>query len=788
MALTRGTRVGPYEVLDPIGAGGMGEVYRAHDPGLARDVALKVLPSAVEDDERVQRFEQEARAIGALNHPNILSVYAAGIHDGRPYVASELLEGDTLQARLRSGTLSPRKSIEIGTQIARGLAAAHAKGIVHRDLKPANVFITRDGLVKILDFGLAKLLTTSADGTQTASMNLDAPATMPGTVMGTAGYMSPEQVRGQPLDYRSDIFSFGIVLCEMLAGRRPFRGDTVADTMAGILKEDPVLPEGDVSPALSGILRRCLEKRPDDRFRSTDDLAFALEAISGSSNAMSTSERPSIPWRTMAGVMAVLLASLTAIYLRSTRDSSPPTGMATVRSLAVLPFKPLDPAGRDEALELGMADSLITRLSRIRRLVVRPTSAVRGFTAVTTDAVDAGRKLQVESVLEGHIQRSADRIRVTVRLIRVSSGEAVWTSQFDEGAYDIFAVQDSISQKVAAAVGPTLSGGEQALITTRETENPEAYRLYLTGRFFWSRMTADGLNEAIRSYDRAIQLDPRFALAHAGIADANGMLGTWGFLPHNEAFPRAEQAALRALALDDRLAEAHTSLGYSKFRYSWDWPAAQQEFARAIALNPNYPTARQFYAEYLIVSKRFDEALVELNRAQDLDPLSLYVRMQAATRFYFMRRYDDAIQHLREVTRMDPTYAIAYGLLGACYREKGLHTESVNANIDWLRLNGFDENDQKALRRAFDSSGVRGFDRQSVELFKKRTDGLHFVSIFIAMSYALLGEKQSALDWLERARDARHGWLTELDVDPVWDSLRKEPRFARLVEQVHIPR
>jgi serine/threonine-protein kinase len=394
----------------------------------------------------------------------------------------------------------------------------------------------------------------------------------------------------------------------------------------------------------------------------------------------------------------------------------------------------------------------------------------------------------MRSVLEGHIQRSTDRIRVTVRLIRVSSGEAVWTSQFDEGAHDIFAVQDSISQKVAAAVEPTLSGGEQALLARRETENPEAYRLYLTGRFFGSRMTAEGLNEAIRSYERAIQLDPRFALAHAGIADANGMLGTWGYLPHDEAFPKAEQAALRALALDDGLAEAHTSLGYSKFRYNWDWTGAQQEFARAISLDPNDPTARQFYAEYLIVSKRFDEALVELNRAQDLDPLSLYVRMQAAIRFYFMRRYDEAIQHLREVNRMDPTFAIAYGVLWASYREKGLHAESVEALIENLRLSGFDETPLKALRPAFASSGVEGFERQSIEMLKNQRDSLHFSSILIAMNHALLGEKPSALDWLERARDARHGWLTELDVDPVWDSLRKEPRFARLVEQVHIPR
>ena len=495
-------------------------------------------------------------------------------------------------------------------------------------------------------------------------------------------------------------------------------------------------------------------------------------------------QRRSRPMLIVAALVLAVGLALGAYALRKNRG----TGNAPLaRSIAVLPFKPLVATNADPALELGITDALISKLSNIRQIVVRPTTSVLKYSAEGQDLRVAGSELGVDVLLDGRVQKVGDRIRVSVQLVRATDGVPMWAEQFDGKFTDIFAVQDEVSRRVVSKLAVQLSGEETRGLARHYTENPEAYRLFLLGRYFWAKMTADGLQEAIRYYSRAIELDPSYALAHAGVADAYNMLGLWDLLPQGEAFPQARAAALRALAIDDTLSESHAALAYAKFRHGWEWQAAEHGFKRAIELNPNYATARQFYAEYLIVCRRFDEASAELEHVRKLDPLSLYVSMQTAIRFYFMRQYDAAIKQLREMIRMDNGYAIAHTLLWACYREKGMHGESVAAQLESLRLNGFNDGELNSLRKAFAASGPRGFWRREIELWKTRPGSLHFSSIFIAMNHAQLGETDEAFAWLEKASAARHSWLTELSADPVWDPLRADTRFARLVERVNIP-
>lgn len=495
-------------------------------------------------------------------------------------------------------------------------------------------------------------------------------------------------------------------------------------------------------------------------------------------------------FRPLPAVYAALIALVAAGYLiRSGRDDSGrAAGSKAIKSVAVLPFKSLVASGGDEYLELGMADTLITRLSGIREITVRPTGAVRKFGGADVDPLAAGRELQVESVLDGNIQRLGDRVRVTARLVRVGDGATLWSDQFDENFTDIFAVEDAISQRVVSGLALSLNNVEQAQLTKRYTENSTAYQLYLEGRYFWNKRTSEDTTKAIKYFGQAIDVDSRYALAYSGLADSYNMMGYWNLTPPREAFPRAKEAAIKALEIDDTLAEAHASLAYAELEYDWDPARAESGYKRAIELNTNYVTAHQWYAEYLAVTGRPREAEAEAERARQIEPLSMPVRMFIASQAYEGDRdFDRAIGQLLQMIEIDPGFTPAYHLLGTCYMEKGMNDQAVEVWLKGAALGGTPPGTVGRLRKAYGESGMAGYLRQEAVSLEEESKRRYVSPVFVAMDFALLGEKERAFEWLDKAYEERSGWLLELKFDPVWDNLRADPRFNGLLARVSLP-
>ncbi len=585
-----GHEVGHYLIEKQLGSGGMGEVYLAQDVRLGRSVALKLLdPGLTGDSPTRTRFLREARLASALDHANICTIHEVGEAADRLFIAMQYVEGETLRRVIDGRALSLDSLLSIGLQVADALAAAHSQGIVHRDIKPANIIITSRGQAKVLDFGLAKLL-------EPAEGDAETHLTMTGAVMGTPACMSPEQARGEWVDQRSDVFSFGVVLYEMATGRIPFSGRSKADVISALLSQAPI-PAAELNKetpvSLSAVIDRALAKEPNERYQTMDeviaDLRQVVREVGGLDRLFSSSDIPHgvvplvrprrqgllgaverrIQDRMTAILFAVIVVSLVGLALALYYSSRPsqPQPATPIKSIAVLPFKPLLAESRDEALELGMADTLINKLSNIRQVTVRPLSAVRRYTSLDQDAAATGREQRVDAVLDGNIQRSGKKIRVTVRLVRVADGREIWAEQFDEQFTDIFSVQDSVSSKVSGVLAVALTGEEKELLTKHQTADVEAYQLYLMGRYHLNRLTDEGLRKGLDYFQRAIDKDPNYALAYAGLADAYISLGDFDALSPKETFPKAKQAASQALKLDENLAEAHVSLANARFLY-----------------------------------------------------------------------------------------------------------------------------------------------------------------------------------------------------------------------------
>jgi len=800
MSLSAGTRLGPYEILAPLGAGGMGEVYRAKDPRLSREVAIKVLPSSFsQDPERLRRFEQEAKAAGVLNHPNITAVYDIGTHDGSPYVVTELLEGETLRSRLAGGPLPERKAIDYALQIAHGLAAAHEKGIVHRDLKPENLFLTRDGRVKILDFGLAKL-TRPEDGGPQSNLPTAVAETEPGVVLGTLGYMSPEQVRGKPADHRSDIFAFGAILHEMLMGRRAFHGDSAADTMSAILKEDPPsLSEAGarVPPALERIVQHCLEKAPEERFQSARDMAFALrDALPESATSKALPAAPRFRFR--LGVASVLAASLlVAVVLwllwrdvggfrgRPLSRAGPPD----IQSLAVLPLENLSRDPEQEYFADGMTEAIIADLTKIRALrVISRTSAMQ-YKDVKKPLPQIARELNVDAVVEGSVLRSGDRVRITAQLIHAPTDRHLWADSYERDLRDVLALQRDIAQAIAQEIKVTLTPQEQAQLAKARPVDPEAHQLYLKGRYHWNKRTAEDFKKALEYFQQAIAKDPSYPPAYAGLADTYGLLGYYAYdvLPPREAMPKAKAAALKALEIDGSFAQAHVSLAWVRQTYDWDWPAAEKEFKRAIDLNPGYATAHHWYSLHLATLGRRDEALAEAKRALELDPLSIIINHIVGLQHYWARRFDQAIEQFRKTIDMDPSFPIAHWSLGRAYAAKGMYREAIAEYEKYSALTGGSGRALAALGSAHARSGDRREALRVLEQLNAISKQRYVPSHQFADVSIGLGDKDQAFAWLDKVYDERSSYLTWLKVEPLFDPLRSDPRFADLVRRVGLP-
>jgi eukaryotic-like serine/threonine-protein kinase len=796
MTLVAGTRLGPYEVIGPLGAGGMGEVYRARDTRLDREVAVKVLPERLaQSPEALSRFEREAKTLAALSHPNLLAIHDFGTEQGVSFAVMELLDGETLRSRLTRSALGWREAAEIGVALAEGLAAAHSRGIVHRDLKPENVILTADGRVKILDFGLSRRdpVSSTQDRSRLVTMTQH---TEPGTVMGTVGYMSPEQVSGQAGDARSDIFSMGCVLYEMVTGARAFSGTSGVETLAAILRDDPpdaALLKRGLPSDLARIVGHCLAKKPDQRFQSARDLAFNLKAVLAGSavSAPSSVVGPSRSrklWRLT--IFAAAVAILAGVILsRWTSRHGSASGVSVIQSLAVLPLDNLSRDPEQEYFADGMTDELITDLSQIRSLRVVSRTSVMQYRGTKKSLPQIAKELNVDAVVEGSVARSGNRITIQAHLIEAATDRSLWGQTYDRDLREVVNVQSEAARAIAKEIRAKLTPQEQERLAASRPVNSEAYEEYLKGRYYWYKFTPEGYQKSLEFYEKAIQKDPSYAPAYAGIASTQVTMVWEGWVPPKVGFPKAEAAVAKASQLDDRLADAHFALGQLAWSRDWNWGAAEREFREALALKPQDAAVHRFYALFLRGMGREKEALAEMKRSQALDPLGVETNKALGATYYWAGLYDQAIQQYLKTLEIDPNFAPVHDHLADVYAQKAMYKEAATEEQRYLVLSG-DEEGAAALARDFTASGyeraMRNQYRKNLDLLKEAaaSNQAYVSPMYFVFIYARLGEKDQAFAWLDRAFAERQPWLTQLRTDPQFQPLRSDPRFGDLVRRI----
>ena len=780
-------QIAHYRILSRLGTGGMGEVHLAEDTRLGRKIALKILPSEfVADADRIRRFEQEARAVSALNHPNILVIYEIGHEHGIHYIATEYIEGQTLREKLQQGKINLCATLDIGAQIAEALHAAHTTGIVHRDIKPENVMIRPDGYVKVLDFGLAKLtLLRNADlglrSSETETLADSSPNnpqsqipnpqfTNPGVVMGTAHYMSPEQARGLQVDTRSDIFSFGILLYEMLAGVKPFTGQTMTDVLAAILRAEPKPLSHHVPslPAeLDGYLAKALCKDCSTRYQTISELLNHLKRL-----------RQRVEF---ADQTTVILSSDINLSSRLTSTSRKPRTRKAIDSLAVLPLINASDDPNLEYLSDGITESIINNLSKLPKLRVIPRSTVFRYKGQNIDPHEAGLELGVRAVFTGRIVQVSNAIILKAELIDIANQSQLWGEQYRHQNKNIFTLEAEISEDISEKLRLRLSGEEKKKLVKRYTKNTEAYHLYLKGRYFTNKRTPDWIKKGIEHFQQAIDLDPNYALAYAGLADSYAFLASsTGGYPPRETYPKAEAAAQKALELDDTLGEAHSTLGFYHLLFAWDFAAAKREYKRAIELSPNYANAHDGYSFYLKATGQHKASIQACQRAQELDPLSLFATLSLGWAYYFARDYEAALAQTRKVLEMDANFGFAHWHAGKVYLQTGQFTEAVKSLRQALNLVGGTPPFLSFLGYALARAGKPREARQMLAQLLRLTQKQYVSSYFIALIYLGLGENDQTFAWLEQAYEERSGFLAFIGVEPMLDDLRDDARFTDL--------
>jgi serine/threonine-protein kinase len=786
------TLAGRYRVLSLLGAGGMGRVYLAEDAELGRRVALKFLPEHLtHDEEQARRFRQEARAASALNHPNIITVYGVEEGGGSSVIASEYIEGETLRERISRGALAPAEALDIAAQIASALRAAHEAGIVHRDVKPENVMLRPDGYVKVLDFGIAKLAPRQTNAAEENGHNTSTVRTTPGLIMGTDRYMSPEQARGQEVDARADVWSLGCVLYEMLAGVPPFTGETASDVVAAVLKTEPApLPQvvTGTPGELQRIVGKCLEKDREGRYPSAEELFTDLRRLqkrleAGDAGAVISPVRRRLAARvalTIALTLVVGFIGLRPYFYKA--GSAPPVG--DKKSIAVLPLKPISAANRDEIYEVGIADSLINRLSSAGGLVVRPLSATRKYADINQDPIAAGREQQVDYVLASNYQLAGGKIRVTSELLNVASGEIVETYRSGEkDTGNVFATQDQIAVEVGNLLLTRFNFKQNNPTKKRGTDNEEAYRLYLQGVYFNDkRFPEDGL-KAVEFFEQAVRLDPNYARAWAGVAFSHRSLSDIGAdVDIHEQHRISMEAVNKALELDPNLSEAYNALCMNKLNYEYDVSGAESACRRAIELDPNSPLAHNTYARLLFSSqsRRFDEAIAEIKTAIDLDPTSIYHQIVYMFALTIARRYDEATQQLERLAQRNPQRAVGYYWIVGGVAFQGKQSEDFERLTRFQKLSNVDEETVRIFETAYQTAGWQGVLREQAKWSYQFNRSMYFT----ACIYAQAGDKDKALEYLEKTYQRREHWMAYLQVDPRFDSLRGDPRYDALVKRL----
>ncbi|NNE66471.1 MAG: protein kinase [Pyrinomonadaceae bacterium] len=831
MKLEPGTNVSHYKILSEIGKGGMGTVYLAQDTKLERKVAIKFLSRKwSRDKDKLKRFQQEAKAASALNHPNILTIYEIDETEGVPYIASEYIEGLAVGSYSHRKKVSLEKALDIAIQIVSALKKAHDSGIVHRDIKPENVMIREDGIVKILDFGLAKLTEKGHDAEQGRRAEDEtiitgspgSPKTMPGMVMGTANYMAPEQARGKEVDQRADIFSFGALMYEMLTRVRPFDGETTSDVIAAVLTKEPVslreLNE-DLPGDLADIVERALSKNKNERFQTSAELLEELERLkrhlqieeiektilpeedqaetkifrattAGKQHQTTTAGadsiviRKSVAGKVLAVAAAVLIVS--AIGYLAWKYIVPPNGQ--IESLAVMPFVYESGNEEIEYLADGMTENLISSLAKIPNLSVKARSSVFRYKGKQIDPRSVGKELNVQAVLMGRVVQRGNDLTLNLELVDARSENVVWTERFVRKLDNLVALQTEIAGDVANKLSSTLTSTDKQNLAKTYTANSEAQQLYLKGRFHWNKRNTKDFEKAATFFREAIEKDPKYALAYSGLADTYALMPLYSSVRPKDIMPQAKTAALKAIELDDNLAEAHASLGQIVFYFDYDLKRAESEFKRALALNPKYASAHLWYGELLASKEENEKALERFRRALELEPFALVFNRMLGVGLFWNRSYDEAIVQLKKTIELYPNDNTSRFDLGAVYAAKKMYAEAVDSYLIGDRLSGSPEERIEKLKNIFEKDGWEGFQRAHLAMIKEDSKTEFVPNFEIALIYANLEEKENSVKYLEKGYEEREEQILLTLNDANFDFIRDEQRFKDLVEKVRSPR
>lgn len=792
-----GQTISHYRVIQKIGGGGMGVVYEAQDLSLGRHVALKFLPGDLaRDPQALERFRREARAASALNHPNICTIHEIAEFDGQHFIVMELLAGETLKRRMASGAIPLEQLLEVAVQIADALDAAHSEGIVHRDIKPANLFITKRGQAKVLDFGLAKLsgapelAPSSPDGA-----TLDGNLTSPGTTVGTVAYMSPEQTRGEELDRRSDLFSFGAVLYEMTTGRMAFSANTSALMFDAILHKDPpsaVRLNPELPAELERIILKSLEKDVTLRYQNAADLLSDLRRLRRDSSSAkvstvvgsrteSTARR--LPWKWIAAALSVLVLAAAGWFAWKSRDAG-----EEVSSVAVLPFANQSGSQDTEYLSDGITESLINNLSRLPKLAVMSRSSVFRYKGRDADPQVVAKDLKVEAVVTGRVLQRGDQLVVSAELIDARNNHNLWGEQYDRKMSDLVAVQQEISGAIAARLRERFSGDSAKPAATVGTQDPEANQLYLQGLFYWQRRNPESLEKAKGYFQQAIDRDPNYAMAYAGLASYYYVVPDYSPIANSEALPKSKAAAEKALQLDDTLADAHAILG-GVYNAWFEWGKSEAEFRRALDLNPNDAVACNWYAFLLSQQGRFEEAVVQAKKAADLEPLNMKGGDTLGAVYRDSRKYDLALEQYKKMLEMDPNYTSAVHNLAITYRE--LH--KYDLWLEWWKKGAQINNEPGELMmveeaaRVYPKSGYPATLKRLIEIQLKLAKQRYVDPGEIALNYAELGDKDQAFVWLDKGYAEKSNLMVWIKVVPELDGLRSDPRYIALAKKIGLP-